>query len=52
MSAELGGAEQQAAQQAAQLTALVGAKSAMALRLAQAAILMARLRVRLWLDYG
>ena len=60
MSAELGAAEQQAAQQAAQLTALVGAKSVMALRLAQAALLtMAILwlylpytMAMLWLYYG
>ena len=39
MCAELGAAEGHAAQQTAQLTALTSAKSAMALRLAQAAVL-------------
>ena len=39
MCAELGAAEGHAAQQTAQLAALTSAKSAMALRLAQAAVL-------------
>ena len=50
MCAELGAAEGHAAQQTAQLTALTSSKSAMALRLAQAALLYCGRAT--WLYYG
>ena len=50
MCAELGAAEGHAAQQTAQLAALTSAKSAMALRLAQAAVLYCDRAI--WLYHG